>query len=864
MPNLDLSQNLLSTETSYQASDWGSVGGSASLDLKADAELKRGINLGLGVSALAQLDASFRKFVAADAQAHAEASAGITAQIQVPLDIFKEAGGAIRLEAAAQAAVGIEARLGLSIGDFLALAEKDPHMQGVPLKLLRIFLEELDIQGGIKVKAAFSAMAYAKLAMTGRLIGDNAGFTVEGEYGMGLEGGAGFRYFANLGFTDPRRLIRRTVDVLVDELITELEPQLPDDQSRSLLRELRVPAKMVFRSSFELGLKLAENVDSFNLNTGVELAQHVLVVLIEEAQRFILQLLIELATDSFRWALTELGTDEAVWDAASDQRETLATLLENMPPDAFDATEEDNLIYWGNVINGCINLASALGGSALISQAWVEPVAVIWSATQLLFESAKRVSSASARVSMIGVGNAGIDASFPSTTAVTIEAPAIIRDFINNELERNATDTLNLNHLVDFLIRDVFMEALREQFPEFAPFMNIIGGQNDVGTVAAARSLFSDVGAFAPAADGTPDPQAALRAFSDALKAYLKARIGKELVPVLHQAIDNDPDLKLYVDEVFFSTLDFTINVIFEQLLGWSSGNVTYKTALREVCSGIVMRLVGRSLVVTADILSTAALAQTSDIFKDVANHVDDNGGIADQLSSLVNLEREMMAEIMEETLLIAADVFDPLPDSTRRHIRNLLYEMIETIPPGTDATFLDQLADDFFIPNFDTVQALAGELGTIILKNMEAFLTRVLQRIAEIVLEEIGEIIDDIKEQIEAWVNEIEQLAADIQQKLLELAQEIIDITNEIADYMHNTSEMVVTLLGQLNSSTARSEMRQEVRTFVLEKATEALNLLPGYTLLPGQSRKIVRKSLSTAIGSLLNNAIFDDFMAA
>src|SRR5262245_49027280 len=122
MPDVDGSRSLLAAGADYRAGDWASVGAEASLDLVAAVDLNRGVDLGLGVEALARLDGAIRQYLAADVSGQAHAAARVRAQVQMPLDLFDEAGIAVRLQAIAEAAAGVQLGIGLDIGSFLALA----------------------------------------------------------------------------------------------------------------------------------------------------------------------------------------------------------------------------------------------------------------------------------------------------------------------------------------------------------------------------------------------------------------------------------------------------------------------------------------------------------------------------------------------------------------------------------------------------------------------------------------------------------------------------------------------------------------------------------------------------------------------
>ncbi len=185
MPDLDLSQNLLSASADYAAGDWLHAEGSGSIAFRGVGELKRGIDLEIGASALVEVEAAFSKFIAGSGAGHAQASARLTGQLQAPNDLFDEIGVALRLQAVAEAGVGVTLAIGLAVGDFIALAEQDPRIRGVAAKLLRIFLEDLEIKGGVKAHAAVSAMAYVNVVLTGKLDLSDPKFELAGEYGVG-------------------------------------------------------------------------------------------------------------------------------------------------------------------------------------------------------------------------------------------------------------------------------------------------------------------------------------------------------------------------------------------------------------------------------------------------------------------------------------------------------------------------------------------------------------------------------------------------------------------------------------------------------------------------------------------------------
>ena len=160
------------------------------------------------------------------------------AQIELPLNLFDEVGAAVRLQAIAELAAGVRVGVGLSLGDFLALAGENSRGGDIGLRLLRIFIEESELKIGFFAKAALSAQAYANLVVTGTATGDRIagippGFTIAAGAGAGLEAGAGFQLFGTAKIASFSRLVARSADAVVDETVHRLAHALPNTASNA-------------------------------------------------------------------------------------------------------------------------------------------------------------------------------------------------------------------------------------------------------------------------------------------------------------------------------------------------------------------------------------------------------------------------------------------------------------------------------------------------------------------------------------------------------------------------------------------------------------------------------------------------------
>lgn len=857
MPGPNLSQTLLGGSADYKASDWLQASASGKLDLLAAAELRRGLNLGLGAEALVELDASLRKFIALDVSAQANATARVQAQVQVPLDLFSEAGFALRLQAVAEAAVGINLGIGLSVGDFLALAGADPLMKGAPFKLLALLFEpdQVVVSAGVKAKAAASAMAYVNFLVTGSLDGNKPGFLAAAEAGVGLKAGAGYQVFVNFSLASPHRFVRRSIDIAVDETTRLIAAELHDPAQRAMVSELRTPAKIAFRAAFELGSALAENGGTFSAGAGPQLAQRLCIVILEEGQRLVLETITTFALDSFHKLLRGAGVSQAEWDAAQALRSQLAEKLRQMPEDPFDPLPA-NRDYWTSVLGDMAQLGAQLLGTA--SQTGDTPAAILWSALQLLFRGTERISSAQVRGQIIGVGAHTQTAAFDQ--ALPQQPPQQIRWTINAALNRQPNDPLLETHLVNFLVRDAVLQPLVQAAPSLKSVLDVVFGPSAGAGAAAARVILREAGSFMPGPNGAVNSEATLRALLDGLQAYIDNRLRNELLPAIRPALGNRPEIALYLDEVLLPTVDHSIHLLSERVLAWSQNQAVDQMALREACSGVIMKLVSRSLVASLDVLLHTCLSGIQHEFRKAASNVDkDNDSIVPRLAAATGLDRAFLAELMEETLILSAETFAPLPEERRERIRSLLFRLTDVLPGRARDDFLDQLKDAFFVPNLDAGVELAQISGEMIAEHVQRFVTALLNRIGALILEELQGFLEDAQAAVAQWLRQLDQLVTDLLETMQEIVRQIEELTTLVIEAWDDAFSALELLLSSIGNS-GRSSVRSKVKASLISRATDILEDNDIYKNLPGEAKDFAKDKLKDAIGAVLNSELFND----
>ena len=868
MPAIDANLNILSASANYRAGDWASVGAQGSLDIQMGVAIRRGFDLNINAEALIKLDASVQKFLAIDAQAFATASAGVRAQLQTPIDLFSEAGAALRLQAQAQAAAGVQLGIGLSIGDFLEVVDSDPRLRGAPARLVRVLLEEASVGGGVLAKAAVAAMAYVNVSATGRLIPSGTvrpGFTVAVEKGAGLGAGAGIKGYVNFGLTDPRNLVRRSVDVAVGSTLDDLLALCTDARLARLLEELRTPLKIALRTTFEIGLELASNGGAFSAGAGPALSLRAVQVTLEESQRAILERAVRWAADELRQAIGQLTIGTSAWNATLTDRTALVAHLRAIPAEPFEATAA-NRAYWARVLDLASRIFVALGGLRNPTDPGAGPLATLYAASQLLFIAVERVSSGSARASVIGVQPAVAAEAFTGT----VTAPAdVLRRHINVTIGKPATTAISQQSLVTYLVEGRVLAAVAKSFPELEAIAVIVTGETPGALGAGLSTILSNIGAFTPAPGGGVDAQASLAAIVRGLRSYIETRIQGELLPLFEKSFDDaPPELRTYLDEVLLDSLGFVTDEVFGALLNWANGSSSAQVALREACSATLMQLFGRSLVVTADAVLARLMSGMSGAYRDLAGHVGDPGGLADILAGLPHpptLGRADIAELLSETFLVLADASSPLEADRRARMRDLMYRMMDFRAASPDAKLAEQLMTDLGALNIQAGGGLALEFGALFADRLVAFVRAWLVHVGARILEEFVEIVDAIVATVQEWIEDLEALAQDLARRVEELLADITRLALAMEESFDEALESAASMVSALGATgAARTRLRNGLRGAVLHKASSVLSGLPGYDLVPGWATSQVDDAMEAAVDALLPDELLNPVLDA
>lgn len=859
MPGVTLSRPLLEAGASAKC-DFAAADARTGLDFDLDLKFRRGAKLEVGLAAYADASAEFSKFIRAsiEGSAFAEARAGV--QLQLPLNLFDEFGFSVRAEAIAQAAAGLEVNLGLSVGDFVALAKRDPDFFGVPLEVFMLFLEEVSIGGAFEVNVSASAKAHASISVAGTIIekaGEKAGFYYTVDAGVGLAAGVGMGGKFGLEFKDFRRFFGRAVDVAVDKTVDDIAQivapvgasSAPRDELRKWLKVFAPVAKISLRTAYDLGLKITEHNPGATQGDMGQLCNAAIKTLLEEAQRYIFGRLLDAACDSLRAQLEQHAqrVGPLAWGALLPTRNELADKLLAMPSEPFQ-DNPDNIQYWTDVVSKTLALVAALGNPDPRLHA---SVSIVYAASELLLAAIRaKVNTASAYAGAIGAGRVATDTQ-PFVGNPVNQGTAELRVVI-----AGSDRPISYDDLIAFLASSAVVDPILAAVPELKGFVEVFETEFGRTGREVLALLVKNAAAFDLAGAGAAqvDPHTLLMKIVAALDNYLLHRFEAQVLPVLLSEI-TDPNLRLYVHEVLYAAVVYTKDVGLKSLLNWSDPARGFDNEdFTESLAGVLMLLVGRTVVVTGDTFLTALQEGAQKACAEVAAKLRNNH--ADVARFGIPAE---LIDIAIDSLEVGGAVLGPLPAETRTRVRRLLYQVFEPIPLGQETSFLERLADDFFIPKEADLRALTDELTAISKERFVLFAREFVSRIGNYILELLEEFILAVVDLILNWENTLANSLNKLAALLQSLESRLVDLNRQVTALFIEAQSAINAFLSLLSGPDVQSKVKSEVKSRLVDKALDELEDNDVYKWLPGGIKSSIRGLVGGAVNAAMQNPIID-----
>ena len=549
------------------------------------------------------------------------------------------------------------------------------------------------------------------------------------------------------------------------------------------------------------------------------------------------------------------GISQSQWDAARAEREQLAASLGSMPAEPFLAVQS-NLDYWTQLIADVLSLAARFGGGT-VPASWREPAAMIWAASQLAYIASRQLTEAQASATVIGLQPAQVHRSFAG--APPTAPPSVIRTVINSALGRSATTQIQALDLADYLLTAAVVDPLIQRFPEVKTYLDIYRGPIGTNAKAVLAELLTNAGSLD--ISGTTAPSDTLDAIADALGGFLADKLDAELRPIVAPYLEGRESLRLYFDEIIVPSLHTTVDLVFVQAKNWAAGTFTPK-AFTEALSGILIMILGRSLVATTDVLVAQAQGALRDQLLEIADVVEndrnDPRNFLPVMSGLTPIPRAELAVLGAETLEILADVLGPFPAAIRSKIRALLYEIVESQPIGSADAAL-QFAEPSFIPNRELAEELAMELAGYAGSTFVRFVEQVLSRAATAILDAIVDLIEDIERQVEQWISDIEAAAQALFDAIADIAREITELIEEVQARLDEALDLLEDTLRELDRPSGRARVLDKLAQNFGDEVVAMLRSNVLYQNLSQQDKRTARSVARSVARAIMDNDLVD-----
>lgn len=859
------SQSLFEAQAKASAGDWAEVEGSAYADLKADVELNRGFNLGVGMKMGTEIDASVQKYVAAQLGAEASAAAELTVQAQVPMNLFDKMGIEAKMMAKAEAAAGVRLALGLSAGGFVKLVESDAMMQGLPTQLFRIFMDEVTVTGGLYAKVAVSAMAYANLVVAGTAIKTRdayPGFQVMGEMGVGLAYGAGYRFFGNFSFANFDRCIGRSIDVAVDSSVQQIKQKIGKESpsNATVIDAFGLPAKIALRNAYDLGVFLSENKIKNDSAGAKQMAQKCLTVILEESQRYVIKKLQQYGLDSFNDYVSSQIQEmtSAQKQKIQEKQNDFEELFMQMPTESV--ASEYSKDHWISLVDKAVYLGAEIDKTKR-DESWLYYASSLWSATQLLILTTQRMTQASASASF---GKTVKEVTAELDGKLETQPPKAIRDFIKEQLGSKASSDSNLNKkdLVKFLTQEHILEPALEKYPELGIILDIFEQFQGKSSLDMLKSLIEGTTSAIPNSDDNPG--SSLQKIRKKLSAFITSKIDRQLSTTIKNTLGATSDAYRFFSEVILASVRLTADVVFFEIACWKKTDVTADT-IKETLSSVLMMLFGRTIVSATDVLLYKTQSQIKKLMNDTSKKIESLGLLSFFQKKYPSIAKSVLLGRLQLALKLGGEVLGPLSSKSRTRIRDALYEIMESVPKAKQKNFVENLKDSDFIPSKKHLIAVAKELGKEAVKRVSKFIAKWFVEYPKLFLTEYRDFIKAAIRKIKKWIAALKESLAKVKARVDVIAKQITNIAVKIKQLLKKAKDTMSSIFSAFSSSSNRSAIRKDFANYLTKIFEARLKKNAIYKKLPKELKVttvgLMKKAIEAVIAKSLTQKIKNTF---
>ncbi|MFZ7116411.1 MAG: hypothetical protein ACO1G9_13605 [Bacteroidota bacterium] len=278
-----------------------------------------------------------------------------------------------------------------------------------------------------------------------------------------------------------------------------------------------------------------------------------------------------------------------------------------------------------------------------------------------------------------------------------------------------------------------------------------------------------------------------------------------------------------------------------------------------EALAGVIILLLGRTVVIVADTFITATQEQIKNSCDDVATQIrdyaDNPGGNHSGIENLIPHIDPNLIKLAADCVEIGGVVLGPLTGDTRRRVRNLLYQVFEPIPPGRGHDFLTSLGDDFFIPNIDQLNRVTYELATISKDRFILFVEQFILKVGEYILKLLEDLILAIIDLVVNWEQHLGEVLQAIADALRNLEATMRQINQRLIDCMSTATEALHLLFQTFGDSNLKNRIKSGIKDKFVDKALDALEDNNIYKVLPSDWKRDIRNLADGAVDDFIDN---------
>jgi hypothetical protein len=815
-------------------------------NLAAVANLNRGIDLKAEIDVATKLSADLQKLLVANVTGGADAAAMLQLEAAFPIDLFKEAGVIAQLTAEAEAAAWITAEVGLDIATLEQMARV--KLSGIWLELLEIFLAELTVSAGIWAGVSFSAEAYGRAYLVGNLVetadGSSPGFTFEAGYGAGWGHGQGYEFIANLGLTDPARLLNRLSDEIATAMgqqLSALASSLPAGDAaaaQAALPYLELVLPLASRAAFEAGVALA---DSGGQSPG-QATVAVMQSFARESQQWLLSKFTEVGLTAIKNYIQDhilptvapLGEPqlENVLAGITKARQQLQELDQAAPGEGEG---------WLEAAVGAADALMALLDTELIpkraANKWREDVALLWSAAILVSTVVEWGTS----VAAAGGDPAAnpFEGSLPS-----LSASEEIEAYVRSHIKVAAGQTLALSDLVTF-IAGAAGRLIELPEPEAAVlewFKQTLGAGEDSELVS---TLLVDL-----ATVSSTEAESLAPIISGAIEEIVTHTI----IPYLLEKLANapDPEVQDMVNRVVRPSVLALATIV---LPGVVAPQPDGEPVLREQISAVLLQFLTRFVSTTIDVLEKQGGSEASAYCESLATQLRSPAVQAQAqaaLQSIVGvaagslLASVLDAEAAAEILDLSAEVITLCYEDEQTPVLGLIEELINFgLSTDADMQQLYTLASTPPAPSDEAAMAqlvVQVEDGTwklleLVFRRGTEIIKNVLERAANELGQTIKKGAEEVFASIEQAFNELVKDVKELEEKLDKLVQEaqecfegILRKVTELEEYLLGLQAKIETEIKAVGWNVILGLIDEAEKTLPWEGTQDLIDVANGF----------------------------------